>query len=43
LSDESLESDTDLAAIHRGAITVTPLHLDLTHGTTLRKLKKMLA
>jgi len=26
---------TDLAAVERGAIAVTPLHLDLTHGETL--------
>lgn len=30
---------TDLEAVLRGAISVTPLTLDLTHGATLKKLK----
>lgn len=30
---------TDLEAVNRGAIAVTPLTLDLTHGPTLRTLK----
>ena len=30
---------TDLEAIQQGAISVTPLHLDLTHGETLTTLK----
>lgn len=30
---------TDLEAVLRGAISVTPLSLDLTHGSTLKKLK----
>ena len=41
-SDESVEPDTDLATVMRGAISVTPLHLDLTHGSTLRQLAKVL-
>jgi 5'-nucleotidase len=34
---------TDLAVVERGAIAVTPLHLDLTHQATCRKLAKVLA
>ncbi len=33
------ESDTDLEAIQEGAISVTPLHLDLTHSSTLETLR----
>jgi 5'-nucleotidase len=40
-SDDALGQDTDLAAVRVGAIAVTPLHLDLTHGPTLRKLRTM--
>jgi 5'-nucleotidase len=40
-SDESTEPDTDLAATFEGAISVTPLHLDLTHDRTLRSLAKL--
>ena len=43
LSDDALNPGTDLAATRAGAISVTPLHLDLTHGATLAKLKKALA
>jgi 5'-nucleotidase len=43
LSDESVERDTDLAATRAGAISVTPLHLDLTNGQMLAKLKKAIA
>jgi 5'-nucleotidase len=43
ISDESLESDTDLAATRRGYISVTPLHLDLTHTATFKRLKKVFA
>ncbi len=42
LSDDSVSPGTDLAATRAGAISVTPLHLDLTHGATLAKLKKVL-
>ena len=38
LSDETSQADTDLAAIMEGAIAVTPLHLDLTHKATLKRL-----
>lgn len=34
---------TDLHAIYAGNISVTPLHLDLTHATTLRSLRKEFA
>jgi 5'-nucleotidase len=43
LSDDALNPGTDLAATRAGAISVTPLHLDLTHGATLAKFKKALA
>jgi 5'-nucleotidase len=43
ISDESLESDTDLAATRHGHISVTPLHLDLTHSPTFNRLKKVFA
>lgn len=33
------EIDTDLEAIQEGAISITPLHLDLTHSSTLETLK----
>lgn len=33
---------TDLHAINQGYIAVTPLHLDLTHRATLRRLRKAL-
>ena len=32
----------DLKAVYDGKISVTPLHMDLTHGETLGNLKKML-
>ena len=38
LNDESSERGTDLAAIKEHAIAVTPLHLDLTHKPTMKKL-----
>ena len=34
---------TDVAAVGRGAIAVTPLGLDLTHGPTSRSLAEALA
>jgi len=37
-SDESAGRNTDLEATRHGAIAVTPLHVDLTHGATLRRL-----
>lgn len=41
LSDESSGRETDLAAVMEGAISVTPLHLDLTHKQTLRRLEEV--
>ena len=41
LNDETSQPDTDLAAIVEGAIAVTPLHLDLTHGRTLASLSEL--
>ena len=35
---ESLEPDTDYAAIYAGAVSITPLHLDRTHTTSLNHL-----
>ena len=37
-SDVGLDRGTDLAAVMEGAIAVTPLHMDLTHKSTLKKL-----
>lgn len=37
--DSPTEEETDLEAIHQGAIAITPLHLDLTHRSTLETLK----
>jgi len=39
LNDETSEPDTDLAAVMNGAISITPLHLDLTHLATLERLE----
>lgn len=41
LSDSGSDPDTDLAAIMDGAIAVTPLHLDLTHGATLERFGRL--
>lgn len=38
LNDETSDPDTDLAAVMDGAISITPLHLDLTHSATLERL-----
>ncbi|WP_366656413.1 5'/3'-nucleotidase SurE [Fodinicurvata sp. EGI_FJ10296] len=38
-SDQEAPDDTDIKALSRGQITVTPLHLDLTHHATLATLK----
>jgi 5'-nucleotidase len=35
--------DTDLKAMHEACISVTPLHLDMTHYTTMAALKAALA
>jgi len=37
MSDSSSDLDTDLAAITEGLISVTPLHLDLTHAAMLKE------
>jgi len=37
--DESRDKDTDLAVTARGGIAVTPLHLDLTHKGTMKKMQ----
>ncbi len=37
--DSPTEEETDLEAVHQGSISVTPLHLDLTHHSTLETLK----
>jgi 5'-nucleotidase len=39
LNDKTSEPDTDLAAVMDGAISITPLHLDLTHKATLERLE----
>ena len=43
ISDESLEEDTDLYATRNGEISITPLHLDLTHAAAFKRLKKVFA
>ncbi len=40
--EQTDEPDTDLACASDNYITITPLHLDLTHYDTLKKLKKVL-
>jgi 5'-nucleotidase len=37
-----VEAGTDLAAILEGRISVTPLHIDLTHMATVHALKSVL-
>ena len=37
--EERFRTGTDLEAVYRGAISVTPLGLDLTHTVTLKKLR----
>ena len=37
--DSPTEEETDLEAVHQGAIALTPLHMDLTHHSTLETLK----
>ena len=41
LSDASSDHGTDLAAVMEGAVAVTPLHIDLTHKGTLKKLAEV--
>lgn len=43
LREESLHKDgTDLAAIHKGFISVTPIHMDMTHHDSFDDLRKAL-
>jgi 5'-nucleotidase len=37
--DDSSDTDTDLAVTAKGGISVTPLHLDLTHAATMKRMK----
>jgi len=37
--EEHFRAGTDLDAVERGAIAVTPLSMDLTHGPTLKRMK----
>jgi 5'-nucleotidase len=41
-NDDSVGKGTDLEVTRRGAIAVTPLHLDLTHMATMKQLKEFL-
>jgi 5'-nucleotidase len=38
-ADDSVDLDTDLAVTAKGGISVTPLHLDLTHRETMKRMK----
>ena len=38
-ADDSQDEDTDLAVTARGGIAVTPLHLDLTHRDTMKRMR----
>jgi 5'-nucleotidase len=40
--EEKFRAGSDLEAVERGAVAVTPLSMDLTHTGTLRKLKDVL-
>ncbi|MDB5456791.1 MAG: stationary phase survival protein SurE, partial [Caulobacter sp.] len=42
LKPSSPPDGTDLRAVHEGRISVTPLHIDLTHNETVHKLKGVL-
>lgn len=39
--DDSSDTDTDLAVTAQGGISVTPLHLDLTHRETMKRMGKV--
>ena len=41
LSDKTSVADSDLIAVSEGHIAVTPLHLDLTYGPLLERLKEV--
>jgi len=40
-ADASSETDTDLAVTAKGGISVTPLHLDLTHRETMKRMERV--
>lgn len=40
--DRAVDPGCDIAALARGQVTITPLHLDLTHGATLHRLEEAL-
>lgn len=42
-SDASTGRNTDLSVVAEGGIAITPLHLDLTHKSTLRDLREVFA
>jgi 5'-nucleotidase len=39
--DDSSDTDTDLAVTALGGISVTPLHLDLTHRETMKRMERV--
>ena len=39
---DPMVEETDLAALLRGRISVTPVHIDLTHMPTVHELRKSL-
>ena len=41
-SDRSVQAGSDLVAIEQGAVTVTPLHLDMTHRPSLKAAREVL-
>ena len=43
LSDTTSQKNTDLAVIEAGTISVTPLHLDLTHKAAIKRLGALFA
>ena len=42
-SDKSAQANSDLRATEEGAVSITPLHLDLTHRATLKSLREVFA
>jgi 5'-nucleotidase len=40
--EDAEQKDTDIVAVRDGWISVTPLHLDLTHRAMLGRLRKVL-
>jgi broad specificity polyphosphatase/5'/3'-nucleotidase SurE len=42
-TDEPEHPETDLGIILSNAVSVTPLHFDLTHGATLRRMEGLFA